>query len=83
VLASALALTGTYEDLYSLFIFATFIFYGLVTAALFRLRRTERRWRGRTGRGDIRGPGVVLLGAFAVTLNVWIERPLRSSIGLG
>ena len=83
-LASALALTGTYEDLYSLFIFATFIFYGLVTASLFRLRRTEpemarpyRTW------GYPWAPALFLLGAFVVTLNVWIERPLRSSIGLG
>jgi amino acid transporter len=83
-LASALALTGTYEDLYSLFIFATFIFYGLVTAALFRLRRTEpemarpyRTW------GYPWAPALFLLGAFVVTVNVWIERPLRSSIGLG
>src|SRR5262249_50098317 len=39
VLASMFALTGTFEDLTSLFIFAGWIFYGLATVGLFRLRR--------------------------------------------
>ena len=37
-LASVLALTGTFEDLYTLFIFATWIFYALATASVFWLR---------------------------------------------
>jgi len=82
-LASILALTGTYEELYSMFIFSTFIFYGLTTAAVIPMRRKEpalqrpyRTW------GYPWTPVLFVAGALAVTLNVWIERPLRSSIGL-
>src|SRR5260370_3932931 len=41
VLASLMALTGTFEELTNLFIFAGWIFYGLAVVALFRMRRTE------------------------------------------
>ena len=37
ILASVLALTGTFEDLYSLYIFTVWIFYGLQTVAVIRL----------------------------------------------
>ena len=39
--ACLLALTGTFEDLYSLVVFAQWIFYGLATASVFGLRRRE------------------------------------------
>jgi basic amino acid/polyamine antiporter, APA family len=83
VLASLMALTGTFEELTNLFIFSTWIFYGLAVVALFRLRRTEpdlprpyRCW------GYPLVPGVFVAGALALTLNVWIDRPGRSTIGL-
>jgi APA family basic amino acid/polyamine antiporter len=83
VLASLMALTGTFEELTNLFIFATWIFYGLAVVALFRLRRNEpelprpyRCW------GYPWVPGVFVAGALALTLNIWIDRPGRSSIGL-
>ena len=82
-LAAVLALTGTFEELYSLFILATWIFYGLTIASLFRLRRTLpdlprpfRTW------GYPWTPALFVAGALAVTINVWMEQPLRSSIGL-
>jgi basic amino acid/polyamine antiporter, APA family len=82
-LASLMALTGTFEELTNLFIFSTWIFYGLAVVALFRLRRTEpnlprpyRCW------GYPWVPGLFVAGALALTVNVWIERPGRSSIGL-
>jgi amino acid transporter len=82
-MASAMALTGTFEDLTSLFIFATWIFYGLAVVALFRLRRTEpelprpyRAW------GYPVLPALFLMGALALTLSLWVARPMRSSIGL-
>jgi basic amino acid/polyamine antiporter, APA family len=82
VLASLMALTGTFEELTNLFIFATWIFYGLAVVALFRLRRNEpellrpyRCW------GYPWVPGVFVAGALALTLNIWIDRPGRSSIG--
>ncbi|MGC1202883.1 MAG: amino acid permease [Candidatus Acidiferrales bacterium] len=83
VLASLMALTGTFEDLTSLFIFSTWIFYGLAVVSIFRMRRTEpdmprpyRTW------GYPVVPGLFVLGAFALTLSLWIARPVRSSIGL-
>ena len=40
-LASVMALSGTFEDLTSLFIFATWIFYGLAVVAMMRMRTTR------------------------------------------
>jgi APA family basic amino acid/polyamine antiporter len=83
VLASLMALTGTFEELTNLFIFASWIFYGLTVMAMFRLRRTEpdlprpyRCW------GYPWIPGIFVAGALALTINIWIGRPGRSSIGL-
>ena len=83
VLASVLALSGTFEELTNLFIFAGWIFYGLAVVALFRLRRTEpqmerpyRCW------GYPWVPGSFVLGALALTVNFWLDRPGRSTIGL-
>jgi basic amino acid/polyamine antiporter, APA family len=83
VLASLMALTGTFEELTNLFIFAGWIFYGLAVVALFRLRYTEpdlprpyRCW------GYPWVPGIFVAGALALTINIWLERPGRSSIGL-
>jgi basic amino acid/polyamine antiporter, APA family len=83
VLASVMALSGTFEELTNLFIFAGWIFYGLAVVSLFRMRRTEpdlprpyRCW------GYPWVPGIFVAGALALTFNIWLERPGRSSIGL-
>jgi APA family basic amino acid/polyamine antiporter len=83
VLTSLMVLTGTFEELTSLFIFAAWIFYGLAVVAMFRMRRTEpdmprpyRTW------GYPWVPGLFVLGALALTVSLWLERPVRSSIGL-
>jgi len=83
LLASLMALTGTFEELTNLFIFAGWIFYGLAVVSLFRLRRAQpdmprpyRCW------GYPWVPGIFVAGAIALTLNIWIERPGRSSMGL-
>jgi len=83
VLASLMALTGTFEELTNLFIFAGWIFYGLAVVALFRLRKTEpdlhrpyRCW------GYPWVPGLFLVGALALTVNLWLQRPGRSTLGL-
>lgn len=83
ILASIMALTGTFEELTNLFIFAGWIFYGLAVVALFRLRRTEpdlprpyRCW------GYPWVPGIFVAGALALTVGLWLDRPGRSSIGL-
>lgn len=83
VLASGMALTGTFEELTNLFIFAGWIFYGLAVVALFRLRRTEPNMpRPYRCSGYPWVPGIFVAGAIALTLNIWIERPGRSSLGL-
>jgi len=82
--AALLALTGSYEELYSLVIFALWIFLCLSVVALIRLRITEpelprpyRTW------GYPWTPIVFLVGGLAMTVNLWLDRPVRSSIGLG
>jgi APA family basic amino acid/polyamine antiporter len=78
-----LALSGTFEELYSLFVFALWIFFGLTAIAVMRLRRTEpdlvrpfRVW------GYPWPPLIFLVAAVALTVNLWTVRPVRSSLGL-
>ena len=82
-LAALLALSGTYEELYSLFVFAVWIFFALTAIALLRLRKKEanlsrpyRAW------GYPWTPLIFLLAAIALTVNLWMIRPVRSSLGL-
>ncbi len=82
--AVVLTLTGTFEELYSLFVFAMWIFFALVAIALIRLRikepeleRPYRAW------GYPLTPLVFLVAAIALTANLWMNRPVRSSVGLG
>ena len=82
-IAAMLALSGTYEELYSLFVFAVWIFFALTAIALLRLRKKEpdlarpyRAW------GYPWTPLIFLLAAIALTLNLWMIRPVRSSLGL-
>jgi basic amino acid/polyamine antiporter, APA family len=83
ILASLLALTGTFEDLYSLFIFAAWIFYALQTAAVIQLRRKEPKLaRPYRAWGYPILPLLFVIGAFALTINLWNQRRLRSTIGL-
>jgi APA family basic amino acid/polyamine antiporter len=81
--AIILVLTGTYQDLYSFAMFAYWTFYALTALALIRLRRTEpellrpyRAW------GYPWTPIVFSISAFAISINLWLVRPVRSSIGL-
>lgn len=82
-LAGALVLTGTFEEIYFLGIFSIWIFVALTAVALIRLRmkepalpRTFRAW------GYPWTPLVVGAVAFAMSANLWLVRPVRSSIGL-
>ena len=81
--AALLALTGTFEELYSLFVFAVWIFFALTAIAVLRLRRTEpalprpyRAW------GYPWTPFIFLFAAVALTINLWLVRPVRSTLGL-
>ena len=83
VLAGLMALTGTFEELTNLFVFAAWIFYGLAVVALFRLRRTEPSMpRPYRCPGYPWVPGVFVAGALALTISLWLQRPGRSSMGL-
>ena len=83
VLASLMALTGTFEELTNLFIFAGWIFYGFAVVALFRMRKTEPNLpRPYKCWGYPWVPGLFVAGALALTINIWLDRPGRSSIGL-
>ncbi len=83
-IAALLALTGTFEELYSLFVFAVWIFFALTAIALVLLRKKEpnlvrpyRAW------GYPWTPLIFLTAALALTINLWMVRPVRSSLGLG
>ena len=80
---SALVLTGTYQELYSYEIFAIWVFMGLTAVAVIRLRSTEpqlprpfRVW------GYPWTTIVFGVAAFAISINLWLVRPIRSSVGL-
>ena len=80
---AVLALTGTYEELYSLFVFAVWIFFALNAIAMLRLRlkqpnlnRPYRAW------GYPATPIIFLTAAIALTFNLWMVRPVRSTLGL-
>jgi basic amino acid/polyamine antiporter, APA family len=81
--AILLVLTGTYQELYSYSMFATWIFLALTAVALIRLRVTSpelprqfRVW------GYPFTPVVFGTVALAIAVNVWLRRPARSSIGI-
>jgi len=82
-LAGLMALTGTFEELTNLYIFAGWIFYGFAVVALFRLRKTEPSLtRPYRCPGYPWVPGLFVAGALALTFNIWLGSPVRSSIGL-
>lgn len=82
-IAALLALSGTYEELYSLFVFAVWIFFALTAIALLRLRRKEPGLvRPYHAWGYPWTPLIFLVAAIALTANPWLIRPVRSSLGL-
>ena len=81
--AALLALSGTYEELYSLFVFAVWIFFALTAIALFRLRQKEPELpRPYRALGHPWTTLLFLAAAVALTVNLWMVRPVRSSLGL-
>jgi amino acid transporter len=78
-----LVLTGTYQELYSFLIFAIWLFLALTAIALIRLRSKEsdlsrpfKVW------GYPWTPVLFGIAACAIAVNLWLVRPVRSSIGL-
>ena len=82
--ASILALSGTYEQLFTYVVFGSVLFSLLGGLALFRLRHTkpdvERPYRAW---GYPVVPGLFILGAVFMVLNTLMTRPVESIAGLG
>ncbi|MBV8514860.1 MAG: amino acid permease, partial [Acidobacteria bacterium] len=80
---AALALTGTYEELYSLFVFAVWIFFALNAIAMLRLRVKQPNLnRPYRTLGYPVTAIIFLVAAIALTVNLWLVRPVRSTLGL-
>jgi len=81
--AILLVLTGTHQELYSYTMFATWMFLGLTAIALMRLRSTEPHLpRSFHVWGYPWTPLAFALSAFAISVNLWLVRPVRSSVGV-
>jgi len=79
-----LALSGTFDELSNLYVFLVWIFYAAQTVGVIvlrvrepNMRRPYRMW------GYPWVPVLFILGALALTVNSWMQQPLRSTIGLG
>jgi APA family basic amino acid/polyamine antiporter len=84
VWSALLALSGTYEQLFTYVMFASILFSVAAGFALFVLRRTKpdhprpyRTW------GYPIIPGIFIAGSAAFVINTLIERPIESLTGLG
>ncbi len=83
VVASVMAMTGTFESLSLLYIFLVWIFYGAQTVGLMVLRRKEpdlprpyRTW------GYPVVPVIFILSALALAVDLLVETPFRATMGL-
>ncbi|HWQ03426.1 MAG TPA: amino acid permease [Candidatus Nitrosotenuis sp.] len=83
ILAGLVVLTGSFDELTDLYIFAQWIFYALTTSVVFWLRKKEpdlprpyRTW------GYPVVPALFLIGAAALTVNLWMKNPGRSTAGI-
>jgi len=81
--ASVLAASGTYDQLTDCVIFASWIFYGLVTSALFVFRfREPATPRPYTTIGYPVVPGIFVLVALWLVINTLVNRPVECVAGL-
>ena len=79
-----LALSGTYEQLFTYVMFASILFSVAAGLALFRLRRTHPNHpRPYLAWGYPVVPALFILGSAAFVLNTLLERPVESITGLG
>jgi APA family basic amino acid/polyamine antiporter len=81
--ACVLAASGTYDQLTDYVIFASWIFYGLVTSAVFVLRaRAPELARPYRTLGYPLVPLVFVLVAVWLVINTLVNRPVESGLGL-
>ncbi len=79
-----LALSGTFDQLTDCLLFASWIFYGLVTSSVFVLRRKmPKAKRPYRTLGYPVVPLVFVLVAAWLIYNTLVERPVESAVGLG
>jgi APA family basic amino acid/polyamine antiporter len=83
VWSMVLALSGTYEQLFTYVMFASILFSVAAGLALFRLRTTHpNQHRPYRAWGYPYVPAVFVLGSIAFVLNTLLERPTESILGL-
>jgi len=82
VFASLLGLTGTYQSLYTLTIFAEWLFYALSVSALFAFRRRGERSPYRSFGYPV-VPALFLIASVALLVQNYLHNLGPSSIGLG
>lgn len=82
-LGALVALTGTFEQLLSLYVFVMWIFTALGAFTVIRLRLTDPELlRPYNAWGYPWTPLVFIIASVALTVNLWIEQPARSSLGV-
>ena len=84
LLAVLLVLSGTYQQLYSYAMFATWTFFAFTAVALIQLRRKELSLaRPFHAWGYPWTPLIFGTMALMISVNLWRVHPVQSSIGLG
>lgn len=82
-LAAVMSLTGTFTELYTYVIFASWIFYGLTATAVFALRRKHPEWpRPYKAWGYPVLPAAFVLVSFGFAGSVFWNSPRQSLMGL-
>lgn len=83
VWAIILVFSGTFEMLAQYVVFASFLFYGLAAAGLIVLRMRHPEWE-RPFKVPLYPwlPIVFVIATLAFTINLFVEQPLTSSLGL-
>jgi basic amino acid/polyamine antiporter, APA family len=82
LIATALAMWGTFDQLTNYVIFASWLFYGLVASAVIRLRKKNTVPRTYKTVGYPVVPIVFISLSFFLVINTVIEMPKDSAIGL-
>ena len=81
--SSLLVLSGKYDDLFNLVIFASWILYGMTAAAVIVLRRKRPElYRPYRTVGYPLVPVLFILGAFVLILSTAFDRPRESFLGI-
>jgi APA family basic amino acid/polyamine antiporter len=81
--ACVLVLTGTYRELFSRVIFTEWIFFGLLAAGIFLLRRRPDYQPAYRVWGYPYTPAIFMVASAAIVINRFISEPVDSAMGLG